>query len=226
MIQKEAKETIKAIKNSVEYIKRFIENSPTFSQSLNLETQLEAQELLFSELENVLVKEQYEEIINQGKSVDSKEEIDEHALLFLKDLYKNAQQTTVRIQEILKDFDILRFNISKEYSGETEKALLKGRALIDAEKFEEAFVALCDCLNLNKTALNMVVNSTESLLKELNCNSIQSTVEILTSKYNFSRESILQLIFRLIQLQRLEIDGQFVWSEEEKILQLKFSKND
>jgi len=226
MIQKEAKETIKAIKTSVEYIKRFIENSPTLSQSLDLETQLETQESLFSELENALVKEQYEQIITQGKSVDSKEEIDEHALLFLKDLYKNSQQTSARIQEILKDFDILKFNISKEYSGEIEKALLKGRALIDAEKFEEAFVALCDCLNLNKTALNTVVNSTESLLKELNCNGVQSTVEILTSKYNFSRESILKLIFRLVLLHRLEIDGQFVWSKEEKLLQLKFFKSD
>ena len=128
----------------------------------------------------------------------------------------------ISIQEILKDFDILKFNISKEYSGEIEKALLKGRALIDAEKFEEAFVALCNCLNLNKTALNTIVNSTESLLKELKCNSIQSTIEILSSKYNFSRESILKLIFRLVLLQRLEIDGNFVWSKEEKFLQLKF----
>jgi len=158
--------------------------------------------------------------------VDSIEEIDESALLFLKDLYKNSQQTTARIQEILKDFDILKFNTLKEYSGEIEKALLKGRALIDAEKFEEAFVALCDCLNLNKTALNTVVNSTESLLKELNCDSVQSTVEILTSKYNFSRESILKLIFRLALLQRLEIDGKFVWSKEEKFLQLIFFKSD
>jgi len=148
------------------------------------------------------------------------------SLLFLKDLYNNSQQTTARIQEILKDFDILKFNVSKEYSSEIEKALLKGRVLIDAEKFEEAFVALCDCLNLNKTALNTVVNSTESLLKELNCNSIQSTVEILTGKYNFSRESILKLILRLVLLQRLEIDGKFVWSKEEKLLQLKFFKSE
>jgi hypothetical protein len=220
-IQKEAKETLAEIKKSVEYIKRFIENSPTLSQSLDLEIQLETHESIFSELENALVKEQYEQVINQGKSVDTKEEIDERILLFLKDLYKNAQQSTARIQEILKDFDILKFSISKEHSGEIEKALLKGRALIDAKKFEDAFVALCDCLNLNKTALNTIVNSTESLLKELNCNSIQSSVEILTSKYNFTRESVLKMIFRLVLLQRLEIDGKFIWSKEDKYLELQ-----
>ena len=213
-IQKEAKEIIEAIKRSIVYIKKFIEDSPTLSHSLELETQLDAQESLYSELEDALVKEQYEQIIEKEKTANSKEDIDEYAILFLKDLYKNAQQTTASAQEILKDFDILQFTTSTEYSGEVDKNLLKGKALIDAGQFEQAFIALCECLNLNKTAVNTVVISTENLLKELNCNNIQSTIQLLSQNYNFSRESILKLILRLMLLKRLKIDGKFVWSKE------------
>jgi hypothetical protein len=95
-------------------------------------------------------------------------------------------------------------------------------ALIDASQFEQAFSALCECLNFNKTALNTVVLSTETLLKELNCHDIESTIETLGSKYKFSRESILKLIFRLMLLQRLEIDGKFVWTKEKGSFAITF----
>jgi len=213
-IYKEVKEKIAVIKQSIEYIKKFIDDNPTLSRSLELEVQLDAQESLYSELEDDLVKEKFEQILEIVKTASSKEAIDDVAILFLKDLYKKAQQTTGNIQEILKDFDIFQFTTSKEYTGEIEKNLLKGKALIDARQFELAFIALCECLNLNKTALNTIVISTENLLKELDCTTIQSTIELLTSKYNFSKESILKLIFRLVLLQRLEIDGEFVWNKE------------
>ncbi|MFX1520084.1 MAG: hypothetical protein ACFFCD_09215 [Promethearchaeota archaeon] len=213
-IQKDAKEIIAAIKRSIEYIKKFIEDSPTLSHTLELEAQLDAHESLYSELEDALTTEDYEQIMEKGKTASSKEAIDESAILFLKEFYKKAQQTTTYVQEILNDFDILQFATSKEYSSEIDKNLLKGTALINAHQFEQAFIAFCECLNLNKTALNTVVLSTENLLKELNCNDIQSTIEIFISKYKFPRESILKLIFRLVLLQRLEIDGKFVWTKE------------